>query len=171
MNTKIKEKSNIKNSLTRREKISYNQKLINLLKKYEASILYSPLINEINYNEKIFPIKIHKNNIILPVDKNSDPFRWAKECGKKFSNKNTYILIPGKRFDTQGTRHGHGYGWYDRFLSKIPNDWIRIGITDIKRLSLKPITKKTLDEPVDWIITYNSFNSSWVFYETHARIK
>ncbi|MDD4803924.1 MAG: 5-formyltetrahydrofolate cyclo-ligase [Candidatus Pacebacteria bacterium] len=146
-----------------------NQKLSDLLEKCESSILYLPLKNEIDYREKIFPIKIYENNIILPIDKNSDPFVWADKCKSELNNKSTYILIPGEKFDIQGTRHGHGYGWYDRFLSKIPNSWIRIGVTDISKLSLKPIIKKTLDESVDWIIVYDSSCCSWKFYETFAR--
>jgi len=147
------------------------KKLDNLVQKCEASILYFPLINEIDYNKQQFPLNIHKNNIVLPIDKNIDPFKCANECKSMFNDKNVYILIPGKKFDTKGTRHGHGYGWYDRFLSKIPKDWIRIGLTDVSKLSLQPLIKKSLDEPVDWLIVYDSSDSSWIFYETHSRYK
>ena len=38
------------------------------------------------------------------------------------------IFVPGLCFDTSGTRLGFGGGWYDRFLSNIPESTPKIGV-------------------------------------------
>ena len=105
--------------------------------------------------------------IILPNDKDSDPYIWVDFC-KNFCKKElTCILIPGRQFDIYGTRYGRGGGWYDRFLANIPKEWVRIAVTHSSRLSILPLKKESWDEPVDWIIVNG--NSIWKIYETKAR--
>ena len=144
---------------------------IHSIKKHNVCILYKPILDEINYEKQALPFEIPKNCLVLPNDKNSDPFEWADFCKKKFIKTNPYVLIPGKKFDLYGTRHGRGYGWYDRFLSKIPKNWPRIGVADISKIHPKKLIKKSWDEPVDWIMIFNFSNASWKFHETHARQK
>lgn len=138
------------------------------MSKCDASVLYKPQSGEVNYIGCQFPIEIHLNNLVLPNNKNSNPFEWATKCINKFKNEKPYVLIPGARFDIHGTRHGKGGGWYDRFLSQIPSTWVRIGITDKARMSATKLSRKKLDEPVDWVIVRDDF--SWTVYNTHARM-
>jgi 5-formyltetrahydrofolate cyclo-ligase len=57
------------------------------------------------------------------------------------------------------TRHGRGGGWYDRFLSKIPRSWVRIGVVGSENFYHKRIKKQEHDEVMDWIIIKE--NSKW----------
>lgn len=90
--------------------------------------------------------------IEIPSDRTNDPFSVAHEIIKESSSLRAVIFLPGTQFDRFGTRHGRGGGWYDRFLSQIPTDWIRVGVTDISQVSNKRLVRQSWDEPVDWIL-------------------
>ncbi len=130
------------------------QELEQLVSTCNGAILYKPLVDETDYAEFSFPIKIHSNRIILPANKDENPFAWADKCIEYFKKDTPYILIPGTRFDIEGTRHGKGGGWYDRFLSKVPKTWLKIGVTDTSKLSSQKLIKQPWDQNVGWIIAY-----------------
>lgn len=133
-----------------------------LVSQCRASILYKPFKGEIDYNARSFPLDIHENNLTLPDNKDGDPFEWAAKCITRFKNTRPYILIPGAKFDMYGTRHGKGGGWYDRFLSKVPSAWLRIGVIDKSQMSATQLLKQERDEPVNWIIVCDN-----KLYEVH----
>ncbi|MEK7669004.1 MAG: 5-formyltetrahydrofolate cyclo-ligase [Patescibacteria group bacterium] len=145
------------------------QKIKQIISKYDSFILYKPLSDEVDYNNLSFPLKFFSENIMLPSNKNSNPLLWATKCISKYKNSNPCVLVPGTRFDIYGTRHGRGKGWYDRFLSKIPKKWFRVGITHASKFSLFPISFQEWDEQVDLVITHDGFH--WMVYETSARNK
>ncbi len=129
-----------------------------------GSVLYIPTKSEVDYKDPSFPLEINKVNIVtIPKDKNSDPFKWVNICMAKFKNDPVCVLVPGTRFDAYGTRHGKGGGWYDRFLSKIPSSWLRVGIIDVAKFSSSKLTIQEWDEPVNWIIVRDAF--SWSVYK------
>jgi len=65
------------------------------------------------------------------------------------------IVVPGLIFSKQGYRIGYGGGFYDKFLSKIKDDVMKIGITFSPFIVDKlPVDK--YDLPVDLIITENN---------------
>lgn len=131
-------------------------------------ICYRPLRDEVSYLS-YFPSAQLTNSMFLPVDKNSDPFRWAAKCARKYREEIPRVLIPGKVFDLRGTRRGRGFGWYDRFLAAIPRAWPRIGVANISQLSFSRLEHQPWDEPVDWLLIRDV--SSWCLYETKARFQ
>jgi hypothetical protein len=130
-------------------------------------IIYKHLPGEIDYTTIPFIKNQSKKILILPNAKNSDPYVWVENCKKLCGKKKVCVLIPGLKFDKQGTRHGRGGGWYDRFLANIPKECIRIGITHSSKLSISPLNRESWDEPMDWIIVDD--NSNWKIFETKAR--
>ncbi len=128
----------------------------------EVVILYKPLTNEISHKDALFHLKIPASNIFIPCDRNSDPFWWANKITTECKNRKTFILIPGRKFDICGTRHGNGGGWYDRFLSKVPRKWPRIGVCHSTQFSTKPLAQKPHDQPVDWIIVKSPEKLSYI---------
>lgn len=143
------------------------QEFNDLIATYNGVILYTPLPDEIDYTQSLFPIDLPPNQIVLPVNKKEDPFIWANKCTEYFKKGIPYVLVPGTRFDIYGTRHGRGEGWYDRFLSKVPTAWLKVGITDAPRLSLEQLPRQAWDQPVDFIIAYSK--NSWDIYKTISR--
>ncbi|MBX9792941.1 MAG: hypothetical protein K2Y02_01440, partial [Burkholderiaceae bacterium] len=67
-----------------------------------------------------------------------------------------------------GTRHGKGGGWYDRFLSKTPAKWLRIGVLNETRLSATLLTRESWDEPMDFLALQTEVG--WHYIETRARL-
>ena len=61
------------------------------------------------------------------------------------------IIIPGIAFDRKGHRIGYGYGYYDKFLRKIPKA-VKIGIAFDFQIADK-IPNEVHDVPLDIIVT------------------
>ncbi len=137
------------------------EKLHSILETCSACIAYLPFHEEVEYSTFSFPQKINFRKIVLSNDKNTDPFKTALELEEKLRNEKVCIFIPGTAFDVFGTRHGRGAGWYDRLLSRVPKEWIRIGVTDVPRFSHERLTRESWDEPMDWIIVHDSSTFSW----------
>lgn len=78
------------------------------------------------------------------------------------------IFLPGQKFDLTGTRKGRGFGWYDRLLTELPIDWIRIGVAKEKQLSKTPLKRYPWDQPVDWLVWKNTENV-WEITKTPNR--
>ena len=61
------------------------------------------------------------------------------------------VLVPGIAFDREGHRIGYGFGFYDKFLAKVPKA-VKIGLAfDFQIVDHVP--KETHDIPVDLIVT------------------
>ncbi len=136
--------------------------------KCTVSILYKPLEAEIDYSLPDFPLRLPTETFMVTHDKNSDPFEWADTCLQYFKDLNVCVLVPGTRFDKYGTRYGRGAGWYDRFLSKLPKNWLRIGVVDKSGFSNLRLERRSWDEPVDWVLTYNK--TTWKAYNTRDQL-
>ena len=61
------------------------------------------------------------------------------------------VLVPGIAFDSFGHRVGYGFGYYDRFLRKVPKA-IKIGLAFDFQV-IKKIPNEPHDVPVDYIVT------------------
>ena len=61
------------------------------------------------------------------------------------------VLVPGIAFDLSGHRIGYGFGYYDKFLKKVPKA-VKIGLAfDFQVVDKVPAEEH--DVPVDFIIT------------------
>lgn len=75
------------------------------------------------------------------------------------------IFLPGQKYDLKGTRHGRGFGWYDRLLAELPSNWIRVGIADESKISITPLTRNKWDQPMDWLV-WKDKNGLWKIIKT-----
>lgn len=139
------------------------EELQNLITTYDGMIVYKPLTGEIDYNDVTFPLVMSAAKITLPHTKISDPFVWATKCATEFKDRKCCILIPGVTFDRHGTRHGKGGGWYDRFLSKLPSSWLKVGVAHDSQFSFSPLKRETWDVSVDYILV--CAGTTWKVYE------
>ena len=128
-------------------------------------VVYEPIGAEIIPHA--MPFALPTTIATVSLDKNADPKAFGAEVAKKFYGSRGFIIVPGKKFDRFGGRHGRGWGWYDRFLSSVPADWVRIGICSKKLFSETRLVLNAWDESVDWVIVAD--DGKFSFYETHAR--
>jgi len=61
------------------------------------------------------------------------------------------VVVPGAVFDKQGHRIGYGFGYYDKFLAKVPKA-LKVGLCFDFQLVDK-IPNESHDVPVDFVIT------------------
>lgn len=145
----------------------HQDKLTLLLARCSAAIGYAPLGDEVEYASDPLFQNVGSEQIFLPKNNVDGPCQWAQWCNERYGNGVVCVFVPGVQFDARGTRKGRGGGWYDRFLSKIHPEWIRIGIIGVDGFSRTALKRQEWDEPVDWVAVRSV--SSWKFYETHAR--
>jgi hypothetical protein len=99
---------------------------------------------------------------MIPCNLNANVTEWVNACIAFGNGKNVCVFVPGTSFDSFGTRHGRGGGWYDRFLSAIPREWLRIGVATLSSFKNDTKLKRQLwDEQVDYILIFNSELTSW----------
>ena len=141
------------------------------LLKNKILIGYNPLKDEVDYESTILGTGLQgvkpKKHFTVSNKKCHDPFLMAALFSEKFDKKDVTVFIPGKKFDAHGTRHGHGNGWYDRFLSKIPTHWHRVGVAHASQFYNSKLARQTWDQPVDWVIVCGG--SSCILHKTFAR--
>jgi hypothetical protein len=134
----------------------------------DVVIGYTLLPYEIAYTDieilKPFP-EIH---IQTPQDATSDPFVFADSCIERFQTLKVYMLIPGTMFDVYGNRRGKGGGWYDRCLSKVPREWLRIGITDSSCFLQEKIPTNPWDEKMDWVLVKSQDQNTYTFHPSRV---
>lgn len=62
------------------------------------------------------------------------------------------VLVPGMAFDPLGRRLGKGYGYYDRFLSKLDPPAVVVGLAFFWQL-VPEVPVESWDVPVDAVVT------------------
>ncbi|WP_339061936.1 5-formyltetrahydrofolate cyclo-ligase [Tepidibacillus marianensis] len=63
------------------------------------------------------------------------------------------IIVPGVAFDMKGNRIGHGVGYYDRFLAKVPQSIPKIALAYQFQIVRESWNIDSWDIPVDGILT------------------
>lgn len=61
------------------------------------------------------------------------------------------FLVPGTQFNWDGSRKGHGKGYYDRYLAKHPKSY-KAGLATPKQITDEPLEQKENDIKMDSII-------------------
>lgn len=124
--------------------------LTSLLSSYSTFVTYQPLRTEAAFDFVSFPADAKRYEI--PPRAALDPVEEAKKAMAFAASGDTVIFIPGRKFDTLGTRHGQGGGWYDRFLAHAPREWLRIGFCYSDQLSPTPLTRESWDQAMDYVV-------------------
>lgn len=116
-----------------------------------AFVTYVPLRTEVPFRDIV---TLPANAITYEIAPRAalDPFIEAERAMCAVGDRSTAILIPGRRFDAAGTRHGQGGGWYDRFLSKVPKEWTRIGVCYARQFSPEPLPRESWDQQMDLVV-------------------
>ena len=63
------------------------------------------------------------------------------------------VLVPMLRFDELGYRLGYGGGYYDKFLSQVREDCLKVGLCFHQGLSETPLPREEFDVPLNLIVT------------------
>ena len=150
--------SKIKDNLFNIEKYK-NSKIIMFFVSFNSEVHTHDMIKEALRNNTIVVPKVVESKIepSMIID-----FDNLIPCGKfnilepieimKIAYKNiNLVLVPGAVFDEEGHRIGYGFGYYDKFLAKVPKA-IKVGLSFDFHV-IDKIPKETHDMPVDFIVT------------------
>lgn len=140
------------------------EKLVALLQK-SAAIGFVAMEDEPDYRNFLSAHGIAHPVSVVPPEKELVPHELAEKF-KMQHQEDVVVLVPGRKFDKTGTRHGRGMGWYDRFLAETPKHWIRVGVLSPDLLH-ETLARKSWDEPVDYLLIVSGDESQVI--ETHAR--
>ena len=163
-----------RNSLSKQEILEKSKKIENKLlnlehfKKSKTIMFFVSFNSEVNTHnmiKKLFKYKIvvvpkvvqHEIEPSVIIDFDNlipagkfgilDPIEAMKTAYKNIG----LVLVPGIAFDKQGHRIGYGFGYYDKFLKKVPKA-IKIGLCFDFQVVDK-IPREEHDVPVDLIVT------------------
>ncbi|HEY0010953.1 MAG TPA: 5-formyltetrahydrofolate cyclo-ligase [Candidatus Paceibacterota bacterium] len=140
--------------------------LAGVLRDYTFCIAYAPLPDEVDIRAKL---PAHLEVQVLTDDPHTNPASEATRAAEVARRHEAVVLLPGQRFDMSGTRYGRGGGWYDRFLSATPKEWLRIGTCFSDQMSDGVLTREPWDEPVDFVLVVSRDDGQVRLVETKAR--
>ncbi len=140
---------------------SATESLQAILKKCDVLIGYAPLPDEPDFFKAPVLSHFHASLYRIPADKTNDPFEYAEELVQRFANSHPCLVIPGQKFDAQGSRHGRGGGWYDRLLCKLSREWVRIGVCFAQQYSVSRLPREQWDESMDYLLLYTEEKDEW----------
>ena len=159
----ILEKSNkIKDNLFNLE--DYNKsKTIMFFVSFNSEVNTHSMIRDALKNKRVVVPKVAHHEIEPSVIIDLDNLVESGKLGilepietMKIASKNiNLVLVPGIAFDKEGHRIGYGFGYYDKFLKKVPKA-IKIGLCFDFQVVDK-IPRETHDVPVDFIVTEKRF--------------
>ncbi|MDB5237111.1 MAG: 5-formyltetrahydrofolate cyclo-ligase [Parcubacteria group bacterium] len=129
-------------------------------------ITYTPLESEVAYSNFI---KVPDDHYAIPPRADIDPWEHAEKA--KHASKSAFVcvLMPGSKVDALGTRTGRGGGWYDQFLSLVPQQWMRVCFCYTDEFTTEALERKAWDQPVDRVGVVDRTTNKITWHETHAR--
>lgn len=141
------------------------QKFQERLAQCRAFVVYSPLRTEVDNRDLV---TLPLDAVIYRIDPRPslNPSEEALHALTTIGNMPAAVFVPGRRFDARGTRHGQGGGWYDRFLARVPSEWLRIGFCFETQFSNEPLKQEAWDQPMDYVYVLGGATH---VYETNAR--
>ena len=139
-----------------------------LLEPYDACIAYTPLMGEPDWRKAPVPEQLRSIATPVTLAGTSDPESEAAKLSEKYAGRTVLLLIPGMEFDTTGTRHGRGGGWYDRFLANVPAEWLRAGVTLQRNFSADSLLRSPWDESMDLMLVQHQ-EDRWSAYDVRPR--
>lgn len=121
-------------------------------------VSYVPMADEPHFGDFFTRHGITTERVSVPPRHDLSAADLASSLRATYEGKQVAMLVPGRRFDASGTRHGRGGGWYDRFLAAVPREWLRVGVLNASQLSEVPLTRESWDEPMDWLLVRREEN-------------
>jgi 5,10-methenyltetrahydrofolate synthetase len=113
---------------------------------------YTPFLDEPDYRIYLTQNSLPVSEYLVPTTKDVLPSEVGTFLKQKYAERPVVIFLPGRAFDSLGTRHGRGHGWYDRLLSNLPKDWVRVGVLNEAQFSEVPLVRQEWDQPVDFLL-------------------
>jgi 5,10-methenyltetrahydrofolate synthetase len=138
-----------------------------ILDKYQFLVTYTPLRTEVPVAD-FLRISQELSYCVAPRP-SLDPHEEATKATRAAASRPTAILIPGRRFDALGTRHGQGGGWYDRFLAEVPPEWFRIGFCFDDQFSPAPLLRQPWDRSMDLVVLVDRKTNALTLYSCQGR--
>ena len=129
-------------------------------------ITYTPLESEVNYADFI---TVPGDHYAISARADIDPWEEAKKACHEAKGRTVWVLMPCLKVDAAGTRTGRGGGWYDQFLSVVPQDWLRVCFAYTEQFAKEPLERKAWDQPVDRVGVVDHATNKIIWHETGAR--
>jgi 5-formyltetrahydrofolate cyclo-ligase len=129
-------------------------------------ITYTPLEGEVNYADFI---TVPEDHYAISARADIDPWQEAEKAKYAAKGRSVWVLMPCTKVDSTGTRTGRGGGWYDQFLSVVPQEWLRVCFCFMDQYTTESLERKAWDQLVDRIGVVDRSTNQVVWNETHAR--
>lgn len=154
----LQRSAQIKNNLFELEQYK-KSRIIMFFVSFNSEVYTHDMVRAALKNKNVVVPKVEQNgiepSIIIDFDnlipsgsfKIFEPIEIMKIAYKNIG----IVLVPGIVFDKEGHRIGYGFGYYDKFLHKVPKA-IKIGLAFDFQV-IERIPREQHDVPVDLIVT------------------
>jgi len=114
--------------------------------------------------KRVFLPRCNRENLSLDIGEIKDPTSDLEKnafgimepkvmcCNETDPQQIDIVLVPGIAFDYQCNRIGFGAGYYDRFLSQLPDRVLKVGLAYEEQV-MKSIPVEPHDIPLNMVIT------------------
>ncbi|MGM0437197.1 MAG: 5-formyltetrahydrofolate cyclo-ligase [Bacillota bacterium] len=173
----MKKRKNVakENGIKKSKKITKNILSLKEVNQSQNIMIYVSYRSEVNTEKLIISLLNKDKNVFAPYciknekrmeivkiknhDKDLEKGAYGiKEPAKSLRTKNEepenldVVIVPAVAFSKNGYRVGYGGGYYDRFLARLTNDTISIGI-NYEEMVFNSVPKEEHDLAVDILVT------------------